>query len=459
MRIFALICLCLLISTPSYADFTAAEAAVRRDAHADAYEACKAELTKDPGCQNLVGVLFQKGLGVTANLKESVRLFGLAAGKNLPAAQVNLGLAYANALGVEHNDNLAVRWFAVAAKEGDPIGEYDFAQMLLAGRGIEKDTERAIELLKRGADRGYSPAQLKLAAALEMSPGRKTPFAYYWYRIVERTTKDNGIRRVATNGVNRTVLQLYGTEIAAARTASDLWKPTGPAMDYGIFGARQVATATETNRDPKKPYSAGSGFVVSKAGDVLTNNHVIDGCRETKIVHDGKTVAVKVIATDLAADVALLHMPDPAENIASFRETGAKSGEPVLAIGYPLAGALSPEATVTNGIVSATIGPHDDKKRIQITAPVQHGNSGGPLLDNNGRVIGIVSSKINALRMAQMTGSLPENINFAVNAEQARELLDKNNVKYEKTPDGDALTTTSAAERAMKFTVMVQCFK
>jgi hypothetical protein len=92
----------------------------------------------------------------------------------------------------------------------------------------------------------------------------------------------------------------------------------------------------------------------------------------------------------------------------------------VIVAGYPLQGLLTSKASVTTGIVSALAGPKEDKKLIQITAPVQPGNSGGPLVDSQGNVVGIIVSKLNGLRVARTIGSLPENINFAEEAFRPR---------------------------------------
>src|SRR4051812_17419640 len=83
--LLVLLSLLLLLPQPSFADFVAADAAVRRGEHAAGYEACRADLEKDAECQNLVGVLFQKGLGVASNQTEALRLFRRAADKKLPA--------------------------------------------------------------------------------------------------------------------------------------------------------------------------------------------------------------------------------------------------------------------------------------------------------------------------------------------------------------------------------------
>ena len=131
----------------------------------------------------------------------------------------------------------------------------------------------------------------------------------------------------------------------------------------------------------------------------------------------------------------------------------------MVVVGFPLQGLLSSQASVTAGIVSRLAGPHDDTHQLQITAPVQPGNSGSPLLDASGAVAGIVVAKLNGLRIIKRTGTIPENVNFAVNAKYARALLDRSGVPYQTASADETLSTPAIAERALKFTVLVQCFK
>jgi S1-C subfamily serine protease len=463
MRLVIAALLLLLISHPGLADSTTAEAAFRRGDPAAAYEDCKAEAEKgDAECQNLVGMLFQKGLGVPSDMNEALRLFTAAAAKKLPAAQDNLGFIHLNGLGVPRNEAEAARWFGLAAAQGDPIGEHRLALLLLAGKGVEKDTGKAVELLRHGADRGYVPAQVTLAMAFEAARPSRTGLAYIWYRVAGRRTVDAALRTLANNGENRTILYLSGQEIVAARSTADLWKPVGPPLEFGMFGARPPApTENAGASSTPKPSGSGTGFIVSHAGDVITNNHVVNTCRETKIEHAGKKVQAQVIATDPGSDLALLRLPGPVETAASFRKAEPpKPGEAIVVIGYPLHGLLSSGASVTTGIVSALAGIRNDPKQFQITAPVQPGNSGGPLVDAGGVVIGIVVGKLNSLKVAQATGSIPENINFAVNVALARALLDKNGVTYEEaSPASEPLSTPAIAERALKYTVMIECYR
>ena len=106
-------------------------------------------------------------------------------------------------------------------------------------------------------------------------------------------------------------------------------------------------------------------------------------------------------------------------------------GESVEAFGYPLADILSTSGNFSLGNISALSGLGDDSRYLQISAPVQPGNSGGPLLDQRGNLVGVVSSKLNALNvMLQKEGDIPQNVNFAIKASVAATFLQSNNVKF-----------------------------
>jgi len=467
MRGFFALLLLLAIPRPVLADFMTAEAAERRGEHSEAYQACKGEAEAgDAECQNLVGYLFQEGLGVPANPTEAIRLFRLAANRGLAAAQSRLGIAYEQGLGVARNDAEAARWYQLAAAQGDPIGEYHLAILLAVGRGIAQDREKAGKLLRHAADRGYAVAQITLGLGLEAAQGaaRKPLLAYIWYRIAARTTSNPTLRDRAIQGQNRLIVEFSSQQIILARSTADSWKPVGPRLEFGPLGARPVPLpreATNSSSASPKPVSSGSGFFVTHEGDLITDNHVIEGCRELRVVHDDKSNTARVIATDAGADLAILRVPDVAGEIASFRSPDLeKPGEAVTVAGYPLQGLLTSNASVTTGIISALAGPNEDKKLLQITAPVQPGNSGGPLVDAHGTVIGVIVSKLNNLRVARATGLLPENINFAVKANLARALLDQNSIKYDTvTSNSEQLATPEIAEKVFKFTAIVQCYK
>jgi S1-C subfamily serine protease len=172
------------------------------------------------------------------------------------------------------------------------------------------------------------------------------------------------------------------------------------------------------------------------------------------------TPRAPVVATDQKNDLALLLLPSPPSALAAFREgRGIRLGDGVVTFGFPLRGVLASAANLTTGTVSALAGLGDDSRYIQITAPVQPGNSGGPLLDASGNVVGVVVGKLDALAIARKTGDIPQNVNFAINASVARAFLDANGVDYETRASSQPLQTADVGERARAFTAVVECWK
>ena len=254
-------------------------------------------------------------------------------------------------------------------------------------------------------------------------------------------------------------------QIVSARGTTDNWKPTSRRLAFGPLRARLARPHAEASHalpslKQLKPVSSASGFFVSYEGDLITDNHVITGCRVLRVVHDEKSTAARVIGTDAAADLAVVRVSDLAKDVAVFGNRLEKPGEAVIVAGYPLQGLLTSKGSVTTGIISALAGPKEDKNLIQITAPIQPGNSGGPLVDAHGAVFGVVASKLNSLSVARATGLLPENINFAVKEELVRKLLDKIGIKYATPPsEFKQLAIPEIAENVFKFIAIVQCFR
>jgi hypothetical protein len=210
-----------------------------------------------------------------------------------------------------------------------------------------------------------------------------------------------------------------------------------------------------------EPTSTGSGFLVGP-GLVLTNHHVVAGCARLQVRNDRKQQATaRVVADDPRRDLALLSVPPGAGTPLVFRDGPVvERGEGVVTYGFPLSGLLGSGPTLTTGDVSALSGIHDNPLHLQISAPVQPGNSGGPLLDRNGHVIGVVVSKLNALRVARLTGGdVPQNVNFAIKGTEALAFLEEHDAKPQLAPsNGPELRPSQVGEIANAGTMFVRCF-
>ena len=125
--------------------------------------------------------------------------------------------------------------------------------------------------------------------------------------------------------------------------------------------------------------------------------------------------------------------------------------------GYPLSGLLSYDLIVTSGQVNSLAGLANDPNLLQISAPLQPGNSGGPIIDRSGGIVGVVVSKLNAARLAKITGDLAQNVNFAIKPEIIRLFLDANQVHYVTVNLGARIEGTEIAQRARSFSAQILC--
>jgi S1-C subfamily serine protease len=240
-------------------------------------------------------------------------------------------------------------------------------------------------------------------------------------------------------------------------------KAAGDFSNAKIAAAKPAAAGSDAAAaapKPAKPVNkAGTGFVISASGHIVTNQHVVAGCGEIRGNLTGESsTTLRLVSTDESNDLALLQGPASSfKEFARIRDRAIRSGDTVVAIGFPYHGLLTSDFTVTTGIVSSLGGLLNDTRFLQISAAVQPGNSGGPLLDTGGLIVGMVAAKINALKFVRATGNIPENINFAIKTGAIRDFLDNSVVPYQTAePKGD-LKTTDIAGAARAYTLLISC--
>jgi serine protease Do len=171
----------------------------------------------------------------------------------------------------------------------------------------------------------------------------------------------------------------------------------------------------------------GTGFFINNT-DLVTAAHVIEGCSRVELASGA---VVNVIAANDDLDLAVLSSPERADTWLELgTNAAARLGEPVTALGYPYLGQFGQGLTVTGGNVSALPGGTFGETQLMISAPVQPGNSGGPLLNGDGAVIGVVVARINDMVVFEETGTLPQNMNFAVTNGTLTDFLKGANVLF-----------------------------
>jgi len=233
------------------------------------------------------------------------------------------------------------------------------------------------------------------------------------------------------------------------------------ARGLALVCAASVAAPVGPDGKPKPQFTTGSGIFVNTDGLVLTNAHVVRDCKTIGVKALGVPPVVGAIDTvDPVNDLALVrtHADYGAAAVFRVEKRPAQLGEGIGVIGYPLAGTLSSEPKATFGEVSSVAGINNDYTKLQFSAPIQPGNSGGPVFDRHGQVIGVVVATASTALMASI-GMVTQNVNFAIKGEIAQIFMNAHGVRF-RTANGDyALETAQIAESGEKTTAQILCMK
>lgn len=210
---------------------------------------------------------------------------------------------------------------------------------------------------------------------------------------------------------------------------------------------------------PSGPQLAGfgTGFFVSAQGHALTNNHVVDGCDAIASVLEGQLVPSIVVRVDKQNDLALIRaQTQQAVPFANFRASpGIRVGEDVVAAGFPFPQILQNGLNITRGNVSAMGGIGGNTANMQMTAPVQPGNSGGPLFDMSGNIVGVVVARLNSQAVRTET----QNVNYAVQGAVARLFLESNGVRATERSSARDIRIGDLSDAARDYTFQVACIR
>ena len=430
-----------------------------------------------PNALNNLGQLYFIGNGVPKDEAKALDYLRRAADMGVSASWESLGIAYWHGRGVPADHAQAVAWLKKAAQAGYSVAQNLYGAALWQGDDIGRDRTEAVRWFLRSGNQGDAASLLNVAHAKfnGLDGPRDVEEAYYYYLLAERMAKPADKTRY-TQAREKAEAELSADRKGIAKAKAEKWRPrtevrqvsggheTEPAPAEAdtpqISEAGKSAPAKAETAPARPQVSAGSGIFVNHDGVVLTNSHVVKSCRNIRISHgDGsQPQAASVIARDTANDLAALKTSLRPSDIARFRENKPmRPGDEVVAIGFPLSSLLSREPNVTAGVISALNGLRGDKRHYQVTAPIQRGNSGGPLVDMSGHVVGIVSATLNAMKLADKTGAIPQNVNFAIKAELGLKFLTDNNISYETAPAGQPLSAADVGDIMRKATAFVEC--
>ena len=189
---------------------------------------------------------------------------------------------------------------------------------------------------------------------------------------------------------------------------------------------------TETNS------VSGTAFFINKKGYLLTNNHVVEGCKISKINYFNKEYNTELISTDKILDLALLKTKVIPKAYISFSKDEPKKRQPITIAGYPLGEGLSDDLKINDGRISALKGFENNSNEITVDIAINPGNSGGPIVNEKGQLV--------AIAVSGMSKDVTEGINFGIKASAAANFLKSNKI----SPSTGYMSFSTSGDKLVK---------
>jgi uncharacterized protein len=459
-----------------------------------------------------LGMIFFDPSGDFCDYKKAAEWYKKAADQGLPEAQFMMGLMYEHGQGALRDSQKAIEWYEKAAKQGhtqaqkniDRINkqqrddyylytkaaekgyadaQYYLGQMYYNGQGVPQDYKQAVHWFTKAAEKGYADAQYYLGVMYDNGPGVPQDYkkAANWYtKAAEQGHVDAqynlGVMYYKGEGVAQNYKLTYVWESLAAAQGDEgaiknrdiIAKKLTPqqlseAQDLATKIQYQIDNAAGSSTSPPaKPgtgeiIGTGTGFLITRDGYLLTCLHVVQDAARIEIHAGDNMYPASLIRSDPNNDLAILKINGSFPALAFSPHRSAKMGQDVFTVGYPNPGLQGISAKYTKGTVSGLTGFQDDLRLYQISIPIQPGNSGGALLDEYGNLLGVVVAMLNAKTTFQISGSLPQNVNYAVKGLYAQAMIDTIPEMAGKLLS-PLKSKSGAIDNAQNSTVMVVCY-
>jgi S1-C subfamily serine protease len=300
---------------------------------------------------------------VTKDFGEAVYWFRRAAEQGNAQAQCNLGLCYSAWDDMPKDLPNAFKWFRKAAEQGDADAQNELAKMYFGGDGVPVNYVEAYKWVLLAAANGNEPAK-------KIRP------------TMEQTT-------------------LTREQIAQGQRLAAEFKP-------------RKESGSDNSTSPENSTASGTGFFITDDGYLISNYHVVKDAAKVRLVTGAGLLDATVVKVDAANDLALLKAEGKFASLPIASSRAVHLGNSVATVGFPNIGLQGFAPKLAKGEIASLSGAADDARYFQISVPVQPGNSGGALVNEHGNVVGVVSAKLNASAALAASGSLPENVNYAV---------------------------------------------
>ncbi len=416
---------------------------------------------------------------------------------------------YAGMRAYERGDfSTAIKIWTPYADSGNPAVMNNLALALLNRRSSNQDIKEALILLKRAARKGLAGGKAETTIGWHYFKGDYAPEipqkyakSLYWNNLGAKNGNPNAHSNLALHyfggfGVDQDfkkmvfhlirAIELFDVSFEWVTDTPDEWieykqMAPGAFWDARRLYWRAISTGERSHynelkkiysklatpedpqlrgkRDPNEiiPASSGSGFSISSTGHVITNYHVVEGCQKIKIHLSSETVHADLITYDPQNDVALLKGEFRPSTVFSLSTDGPELLQDIYVAGFPFGRRVSESVKVTKGIISALTGINNNFSNIQIDAALQPGNSGGPIMDDKGNVVGVAVSRLDKIRVFEKFGSIPENTNFGIKSSVIKSILDSQGIPPLK-PRNTSISKTALGSLIADGTYYLSCW-
>ncbi len=361
----------------------------------------------DPVAASLLGQSLRLGWGQAKDPASAIQWVRKAAESGEPRAQLVLGQMIQAGEGTVKDQEVAVGWFHRAAVQH--LAEAEFANCYHEGIGVEQDDRTAVRWFKRAAYQGHAAARFEVGKAFRdgKGVGSSRLLAYMWLDLAAR---------------------LGHVEAAAARD--------------GIVGTMSVSDQITGHKWAKRfvrkkilldASATGTGFFVTGDGFLVTNHHVIEGATGIRARVANRELVATLVFKNESLDLAVLKVEGKFRALPLRKSSTVRVGSRVMTMGFPRPNRQGLQPKFTSGEISSLSGFKDDATRFQVSVPIQPGNSGGPLVDSAGNVVGVISASFpEETPWLQRQESLPQLANYAIKGSfliselQKRSMIRKN---------------------------------
>lgn len=404
----------------------------------------------DAQAQYNLGLMYVQGDGVVQDYREAAKWCRMAAEQGKAEAQFVLGILYVNGSeAIDKNLQVGMKWLELAAEQGVAEAQVALGGLYYTGEDVAKNNHEALKWFRLAAENGNSDAQFLLSGMYSSGEGVLEDYveAYAWNLLAMRNGFPQAVDRKEYFKKKMTISQVASGQ----ERAKELMVIVERKRQVAALGADELPAADV------EISGSGSGLLVDD-GYVLTCWHVVENGQKVSGACGGKDYAATVVQKDAGNDIAVLRVADAPAGVALSFADSVKLDEPIFTMGFPHPDLQGSDVKFTTGSISGLTGPRNAPLYYQISVPLQSGNSGGPLFDEYGNLVGIVAAKLDSLVTLAATGDLPQNVNYAIKSDYLVPLL--------KTVDGikvqpsqtKPVNLLSLVEELKKSVVMIKVY-